>query len=249
MALKAQAVLFRSSSHSAQLELELARRSIPFVKFGGLKFLEAAHVKDVLSRPALGREPAQPAWPDFARCGCCPASARRRARAAARCDGTRRPIRLRHCAAFDAAALPPRRTGRAVRDLLRRARASAIAWPADIERVVALVRAAARAHATTMRTCAAATSRSSRRSPSTYPSRERFLTELTLDPPRCHERRGRRAARDDDYLILSTIHSAKGQEWKAVHVLNVVDGCIPSDMAPGTQRRASRRSGGCCTWR
>jgi DNA helicase-2/ATP-dependent DNA helicase PcrA len=48
MALKAQAVLFRSSSHSAQLELELARRGIPFVKFGGLKFLDAAHVKDVL---------------------------------------------------------------------------------------------------------------------------------------------------------------------------------------------------------
>src|SRR5207245_5469846 len=48
IALKAQAVLFRTSSHSAQLELELARRGIPFVKYGGLKFLEAAHVKDVL---------------------------------------------------------------------------------------------------------------------------------------------------------------------------------------------------------
>ena len=47
--LKDQAVLFRTSSHSAQLELELARRNIPFVKFGGLRFLEAAHVKDVLS--------------------------------------------------------------------------------------------------------------------------------------------------------------------------------------------------------
>src|SRR4030095_5422739 len=47
--LKSQAVLFRSSSHSAQLELELARRDIPYVKFGGLKFLEAAHIKDVLA--------------------------------------------------------------------------------------------------------------------------------------------------------------------------------------------------------
>src|SRR6266540_2800033 len=47
--LKSQAVLFRSSSHSAQLELELARRGIPFVKYGGLRFLEAAHVKDVLA--------------------------------------------------------------------------------------------------------------------------------------------------------------------------------------------------------
>ena len=61
MALKAQAVLFRTSSHSAPLELELARRNIPFVKFGGLKFLEAAHVKDVLCAAALGAEPARPA--------------------------------------------------------------------------------------------------------------------------------------------------------------------------------------------
>src|ERR1700751_2796343 len=47
--LKQQAVLFRASHHSAPLEIELTRRNIPFVKFGGLKFLEAAHVKDVLA--------------------------------------------------------------------------------------------------------------------------------------------------------------------------------------------------------
>src|SRR6185436_14575467 len=49
MALKEQAVLFRTSHHSAMLEIELTRRNIPFVKFGGLKFIEAAHVKDVLA--------------------------------------------------------------------------------------------------------------------------------------------------------------------------------------------------------
>jgi len=54
--LKAQAVLFRASHHSASLELELARRNIPFVKFGGLQFLEAAHVKDVLS---VGADPGE----------------------------------------------------------------------------------------------------------------------------------------------------------------------------------------------
>ena len=47
--LKSQAVLFRASHHSASLEVELTRRNIPFVKFGGLKFLEAAHIKDVLA--------------------------------------------------------------------------------------------------------------------------------------------------------------------------------------------------------
>jgi ATP-dependent DNA helicase UvrD/PcrA len=68
----------------------------------------------------------------------------------------------------------------------------------------------------------------------TYPSRERFLTELALDPPAATSDEADAPSRDDDFLILSTIHSAKGQEWKTVHVLNVVDGCIPSDMATGT---------------
>jgi len=68
----------------------------------------------------------------------------------------------------------------------------------------------------------------------TYPSRERFLTELALDPPAATSDEADAPGRDDDYLVLSTIHSAKGQEWKTVHVLNVVDGCIPSDLASGT---------------
>ena len=66
-----------------------------------------------------------------------------------------------------------------------------------------------------------------------YASRERFLTELTLDPPAATSDEAGAPGKDDDYLILSTIHSAKGQEWSAVSVLRVVDGCIPSDMATG----------------
>jgi DNA helicase-2/ATP-dependent DNA helicase PcrA len=69
---------------------------------------------------------------------------------------------------------------------------------------------------------------------STYTSRERFLTDLSLDPPDASSAEAGVPGKDDDYLILSTIHSAKGQEWKAVDILNVVDGCIPSDMATGT---------------
>jgi DNA helicase-2/ATP-dependent DNA helicase PcrA len=69
---------------------------------------------------------------------------------------------------------------------------------------------------------------------STYPSRERFLTELTLDPPDATSDEAGVPLLDEDYLILSTIHSAKGQEWKSVHVLNVVDGCIPSDLGTGS---------------
>ena len=67
-----------------------------------------------------------------------------------------------------------------------------------------------------------------------YPSRERFLTELTLDPPDATSDQAGVPVLDEDYLILSTIHSAKGQEWKSVFVLNVVDGCIPSDRGTGT---------------
>jgi DNA helicase-2/ATP-dependent DNA helicase PcrA len=66
-----------------------------------------------------------------------------------------------------------------------------------------------------------------------YPSRERFLTELTLDPPDATSDQSGLPLLDEDYLILSTIHSAKGQEWKSVFVLNVVDGCIPSDLGTG----------------
>ena len=69
---------------------------------------------------------------------------------------------------------------------------------------------------------------------STYSSRERFLTEMTLDPPEATSDRAHGAASDDDYLILSTIHSAKGQEWKVVQILSAVDGCIPASMATGT---------------
>ena len=67
-----------------------------------------------------------------------------------------------------------------------------------------------------------------------YRSRERFLTELTLDPPDATSDQAGVPLLDEDYLILSTIHSAKVQEWKSVFVLNVVDGCFPSDLGTGT---------------
>ena len=67
-------------------------------------------------------------------------------------------------------------------------------------------------------------------------SAQEFLTDLTLDPPNATSDEAGKPLLDEDYLILSTIHSAKGQEWKAVSILNVVDGCIPSDLATGTAR-------------
>ena len=85
-----------------------------------------------------------------------------------------------------------------------------------------------------MRRCAPPTSSSSSASPRPIPRRERFLTDLTLDPPDATSDEAGPPLLDEDYLILSTIHSAKGQEWNAVFLLNAVDGCIPSDMGTGT---------------
>jgi len=73
-----------------------------------------------------------------------------------------------------------------------------------------------------------------RRIAATYADRERFLTELTLDPPDATSDQAGVPLLDEDYLTLSTIHSAKGQEWTKVFMLNVVDGCIPSDLAVGS---------------
>ena len=225
--LKQQAVLFRTSHHSDTLEFELTRRNIPFVKFGGLKFLEAAHVKDVLAALRFAENPRDRVAgfrvtqlvP-----GIGPASAARI---------------LDRLAAPDPAAMlvtyaPPRagaewQSFAALFDALFR-RASA--WPAELEQVRrwyqphlerlhddAAVRAADLAQ---LEQIAAS-----------YRSREQFLTDLTLDPPSATSDEAGAPLLDEDYLILSTIHSAKGQEWKSVFVLNAVDGCIPSDLATG----------------
>ena len=71
-----------------------------------------------------------------------------------------------------------------------------------------------------------------------FDSRERFLTELTLDPPDATSDEAGVPLLDEDYLILSTIHSAKGQEWTSVFLLNAVDGCLPSDLATGGTRES-----------
>ena len=80
-------------------------------------------------------------------------------------------------------------------------------------------------------------------------SRERFLSELTLDPPDTTGMEAGPPHLDEDYLILSTIHSAKGQEWDAVWVLNVADGCDPVGHGDGQRRARSKRSAACCTSR
>jgi DNA helicase-2/ATP-dependent DNA helicase PcrA len=66
-----------------------------------------------------------------------------------------------------------------------------------------------------------------------YEKREAFLTEMALDPPSATGDLAGASYLDEDYLVLSTVHSAKGQEWESVFVINVADGNFPNEFATG----------------
>jgi DNA helicase-2/ATP-dependent DNA helicase PcrA len=226
--LKHQAVLFRASSHSGPLEIELTRRNIPFVKFGGLKFLEAAHVKDILAilrfvenlrdrvagfrilnlLPGVGPVSAQRVLDEIA-------------------TAADPAARLRDL------PVPPRAGTDWISFVETIGNLRSSSWPADLE----LARLWYQPHLERIHEDAEirqADLIQLGQIASGYASRERFLTELTLDPPDATSDQAGVPLVDEDYLILSTIHSAKGQEWKSVFILNVVDGCIPSDLGTGT---------------
>jgi DNA helicase-2/ATP-dependent DNA helicase PcrA len=226
--LKQQAVLFRTSSHSGPLEVELTRRNIPFVKFGGLKFLDAAHVKDMLALLRFAENPRDRVagfrilhlLP-----GVGPASAQRILDHLAE---TADPI-----GALRALPSPPRAGDNWITFVETIGELRYSEWPADIERA----RLWYEPHLHRIHEDAETRQADLiqlEQIASGYVSRERFLTELTLDPPDATSDQAGVPLRDEDYLILSTIHSAKGQEWKSVYVLNVVDGCMPSDLGAGT---------------
>ena len=226
--LRRQAVLFRTSHHSAALEIELTRRNIPFVKFGGLKFLEASHVKDVIALLRWAENPRDAAAGFRATKlvpGVGPATARR-ALAALEAHG----------GSFNALASvqPGAASGAMWSELiaLMQDLAHAQPWNAQIERlrrwydpVLELRYDAQRSRLSDLDQLAQMALQ--------HGSRASFLTDFALDPPQATGDEAGAPLKDEDWLTLSTIHSAKGQEWQAVIVLNVVDGCIPSDLATG----------------
>lgn len=230
MLLKQQAVLFRTSSHSGPLEVELTRRNIPFVKFGGLKFLDSAHVKDLLAVLRFAQNPRDRVA-GFRLLQMLPGI------------GPQTAGKILDVIATDPEPLmalgeipAPPKSGQdwvSFVDLLRALRKSGTEWPAEI----AIARTWYEPHLERMHDDA-----ETRRADllqleqiaAGYQSRERFLTELTLDPPDATSDQAGVPLLDEDYLVLSTIHSAKGQEWRSVFILNVVDGCIPSDLSTGT---------------
>ena len=228
VALRKQAVLMRNSHHGDVLELELIRRNIPYTKYGGLKFLEAAHVKDVL---ALLR------WADNPRnriagfrvlqllSGVGPAVADRCLKvfeASGYAWPTLASYRMPSAAEQDWAGLVE-----LVNDL-----STAREWIGQLSRLrkwyepqLERIYDAARVRIGDIEQL--------ERLAGQYASREQFTTELTLDPPQVTSDLAGDPARDEDYLILSTIHSAKGQEWDSVYVLNVADGNFPNEHATG----------------
>lgn len=230
--LKDQAVLFRGSHHSDRLELELVRRNIPYVKYGGLKFLEAAHVKDLLSvlkwaenpknevaafrvlklLPGMGPARAARCFEQLAVAGHAFSSLRYFAPPAAAKSCWPELCTLLEslsAVAIDASAWQSQLTQvrRWYQPHLERLYDAIDTREADLEQLEQI---------------------SGR-----YPTRERFLTELTLDPPSAAGDLAGDPLLDEDYLVLSTVHSAKGQEWESVFVLNVSDGSFPSEFATG----------------
>jgi DNA helicase-2/ATP-dependent DNA helicase PcrA len=227
--LKRHAVLFRSSHHSDVLEVELTRRNVPYVKYGGLKFLEAAHVKDVLAVlrwadnprnsvagfrvlklvPGIGPATAKQALEHVESLGFKLTSlAAFEVPQAAKMDWKR------FCSFFEKLLDPATPWAGQVGQVrewykpqLERIYDDAWTRTGDLEQLEQLS--------------------------SQHTTRERFLTELTLDPPMASGGKSGLASKDEDYVVLSTIHSAKGQEWDIVYVLNVADGNFPSEFAAG----------------
>jgi DNA helicase-2/ATP-dependent DNA helicase PcrA len=230
--LREQAVLVRAGHHSDLLEVELSARGIPFVKYGGLKFTEAAHVKDFLAAARLVANPSDDlAWFRLLRLheGIGPVHARRvidvlqladpapLGRWPAALDAVPRRFRpavAATVAGLIAAAAVERtadRAGAVLAALLDPIRARYLDAPlriADLERLAD-----------------AAASR---------PSLHDALVEIALDPPASAGDLAGPPRLDDDYLVISTMHSAKGLEWPVVHLPQLVDGAVPSDLALST---------------
>lgn len=238
IALRRQAVLFRAAHHSDVLEVELARRNIPFVKYGGLKFLEAAHVKDAICILRLAENPrdATSAFRVLQMLdGIGPGHARRA---------------IEHLAGHG-------HDLRAWKDYAPPAAASG-QWPGFTELLIRLAphgQEQARlplgeqiAHVRRFygpileRRYDQAHLRSRdleqlEQIAGSFPSRSAMLAELTLDPPASTQDLAGPPLLEEDYLILSTIHSAKGCEWDCVYVIHAADGNIPSDMATGSSEQ------------
>ena len=231
--LREMAVLFRAGYMSADLEIELTNRKIPFEKWGGLKFLEAAHVKDVLAFLRVSDNPRdEVSWYRILMLMPGIGDSTARALMASMQERAWDPDAFTHLIA------PPRarEAHRALALLLRQLRGLAGGEDGgarvanDITAIRALYDTVLRekydrpearlADLDQLRTIAAG-----------YPGRGAFLAALALDPPSSTQDLAGGSESESDALVLSTVHSAKGKEWKAVFLIWAVDGWFPSSRA------------------
>ncbi len=230
LALKDQAVLFRASHHSILLEGELSRRNIPYRKYGGLKFLEMAHIKDLLAFLRLAENPRDVIAGMRILCmlpGIGPATARKlmdfllehkgdfaawRKAKIPKQAASRWPDLVALLMQIADAKMPPSDQIHAVRTyygpLLPELHDNPQPRERDLEQIEKMA--------------------------TKYRDRRSLLADITLDPPNSTQDMADEPLLDDDYLVLSTIHSAKGLEWSAVYIIHASDGHIPSDMATGS---------------
>jgi len=254
--LRRQAVLFRASHHSLALELELTRRNIPFHKYGGLRFVETAHVKDLMAflrlaenpldlmagtrvlmlLPGIGPKKARNLLDRLVACGTQPPT-QPPTQPATR--PTTRPAGGNTGPGFTAWLGLPSPTPAAAEYWAGLQSLMSIIGsrePGDLATQINRIRLYyapllerlydnARARLMDLEQLEWLAAR--------FPDRARFLTEMALDPPTYTEDLAGPPVLDEDFLILSTIHSAKGLEWDAVYVIHAADGKIPSDMATG----------------
>jgi DNA helicase II / ATP-dependent DNA helicase PcrA len=229
--LRKQAVLFRTGHHADSLELLLTRRNIPYHKYGGLRFLEAAHVKDLVAYLRVLENPRdEVAWFRILQLmeGIGPGTAARVLRHLESHQND--PRALGSCEAPAAAREGIAQLAAVFRDLEPLGRKSPAAQVGRIRAFYGPILAKRYDNPVVrgrdleqLEQIAAG-----------YESRRSFLTDLTLDPPTSTSDLAGPPLKDEDWLVLSTIHSAKGCEWDVVIVIHAADGCLPSDMATGT---------------
>jgi DNA helicase-2/ATP-dependent DNA helicase PcrA len=229
--LKHQTVLFRAQHHSMALEMELSRRNIPFHKYGGLRFVEMAHVKDLVSFLRLAENPRD-SMAALRVLGLVPGIGPKTASTLA--------SRLAETGGdFEAwvGAEVPEAARTHWPDVVALMRSLSSAGPGDVPAQVHAVRTVygpllerrydnVEARTRDLEQIEGLASRAA--------DRTRFLSELALDPPAYTQDLAGPPVLDEDFVILSTMHSAKGLEFDVVYVIHAADGNIPSDMATGS---------------
>ena len=226
-------MLFRAGHHSDVLEVELTRRNIPFVKYGGLKFLESAHVKDALAVLRIADNPRdEVSWFRVLQLldHVGPAGARR-VMAAIGVSAPGDPM-TRFLEQAIAVPAPARAELEGLREAFGDLAVEGAPPAAQVERVRRFLEPLLRRRYDQPEPRLRDLEQLEQLATG-FESRARFVTDLTLDPPVSTSDLAGPPHLDEDYVILSTIHSAKGGEWDVVHVIHAADGMIPSDMSTG----------------